>query len=259
MTISVITVTFNSAATVRHTFDSVLAQTYKDIEYIVIDGSSTDGTVDIIKEYESRFNGRMHWISEKDSGLYDAMNKGIRLASGEVVGVLNSDDFFTDKEIIATVAAEIGNHDAVYGDIHYVNESDLDNSVRYYSSAMFRPWKMIMGFMPAHPSFYCRKEIYTRHGAFDTQFKVAADFELLLRFIYIRKISMKYLPVDFVTMRTGGLSTSGMQSHRRILRDHINAYKKNGVYSNYFLEGLRYIYKIWEVGSFRIRKKLIGK
>jgi len=254
MTISVITATYNSAATVRNTFESVLAQSYKDIEYIVIDGASTDGTVDIIREYEKRFNGRMRWISEKDSGLYEAMNKGIRLSKGEVLGILNSDDFFSDSGILDTVAKEMEGVDAIYGDIHYVNEQDLSEPVRYYSSAMFRPWKMIMGFMPAHPSFYCRRNVYDRFGTFDTEFKVAADFELLLRLIYIGKISTKYLPVDFVTMRTGGISTSGMQSHRRILRDHMLAYKKNGVYSNYFLEGLRYAYKIYEIAAFRLWK-----
>ncbi len=252
MTISIITATFNSGATLRDTFESVLAQTYKDIEYIVVDGKSKDNTIEIIKEYEPKFNGSMRWISEPDKGIYDAMNKGIVMATGDVIGILNSDDFYTDTTILEKVAKEIENVDAVYGDIHYVNDGDLTKCVRYYSSKSFRLWKMRLGFMPAHPSFYCRRAVYSRYGLFDTDFKVAADFEQLLRLIYINKIFTKYLPIDFVTMRTGGASSSGLQSHKKIIRDHMLAYKKNGVYSNYFLEGIRYLYKLCEIGKARI-------
>lgn len=256
MTISIITATFNSGTTLRDTFESVLAQTYKDIEYIVIDGKSKDSTVEIIKEYEPKFNGSMRWISESDKGIYDAMNKGIAMANGEVIGILNSDDFYTDATILEKVAKEIENVDAVYGDIHYVNDGDLTKCVRYYSSKSFRRWKMRLGFMPAHPSFYCRRAVYSRYGLFDTDFKVAADFEQLLRLIYVNKIFIKYLPLDFVTMRTGGASSSGLESHKKIIRDHMRAYRKNGVYSNYFLEGIRYLYKLGEIGKARIANLL---
>lgn len=252
MTISIITATYNSGATLRDTIESVLAQTYEDIEYIVVDGASRDNTLDIIREYEPRFGGRMRWISEKDKGLYDAMNKGIAMATGEVVGILNSDDFYTSPKILETVARKIEMVDAVYGDIHYVDPADLTKPVRNYSSRRFRPWMMRLGFMPAHPSFYCRRRVYQTYGLFDTSFRVAADFEQLLRLIFINRISLRYLPVDFVTMRTGGASSSGFESHKKIIRDHMLAYKKNGIYSNYFLEGLRYIYKIGELVSHKI-------
>jgi glycosyltransferase involved in cell wall biosynthesis len=174
------------------------------------------------------------------------------MASGDIIGILNSDDFYTSNNILSQVVENIGELDAVYGDIHYVNDGDLTKMVRYYSSSFFKPWMMRLGFMPAHPSFYCRKSIYQKYGLFDTSFKVAADFEQLLRLIFINRISIKYLPIDFVTMRTGGASSSGMTSHKSIIKDHMLAYKKNGVYSNYLLEGMRYLYKILEITKYKL-------
>lgn len=256
MTISVITATFNSGKTLRDTIESVLRQTYRDIEYIIVDGASRDDTMEIVREYEPRFEGRMRWVSEPDRGIYDAMNKGIAMATGTVIGLLNSDDFYSDERILERVAAEIGDVDAVYGDVHYVDDGDLGRCVRRYSSKGFRRWKMLLGFMPAHPSFYCRRTVYTRFGLFDTDFRVAADFEQLLRLIYINRIHTRYVPMDFVTMRTGGASSSGLTSHKKIIRDHMLAYRKNGVRSNYFFEGLRYAWKLWEVGSQRVARAL---
>lgn len=247
MKISIITATYNSGSTLQDTFESILSQTHRDLECIVVDGGSKDNTIDIIKKYESRFHGRMKWISEPDKGIYDAMNKGIALATGDVVGILNSDDFFSSADVLENVARHINDVDAVYGDIHYVHNSNLDFCVRYYSSRRFAPWKMRMGFMPAHPSFYCHRRLYSKYGVFDPELPVAADFELLLRFIFINKIRTKYIPLDFVTMRTGGASTSGFKSHRRILKDHFIAYRKNSVKSNYMLESCRYFYKLAEI------------
>lgn len=257
MVISIITATYNSAKTVRDTFKSVLLQNYTNYEYIVIDGGSKDGTVDIIREYEPLFGGRMEWISEPDKGIYDAMNKGIRMASGEVVGLLNSDDFYTSDDVLATVAEKMSHTgiDAVYGDVHYVNASDLTKCVRYYSSKPFRRTWMRLGFMPAHPSFYCRRDVYEKYGTFDLTYKVAADFENLLRLIFVNRIKTAYVPKDFVTMRTGGASSSGLQSHKKIMRDHLRALKANGVYSNACLLGLRYLYKIYEILQTRVNRK----
>lgn len=249
MKISIITATFNSASTVKDTFESVLAQTYKDIEYIVIDGLSKDNTVEIIKEYEPKFGGRMRYVSEKDKGLYDAMNKGIAMATGDVVGILNSDDFYTSNDILELVAKKMQdkNIDAVYGDIHFVNDNDLSKCVRYYSSHIFSRWLMRYGFMPAHPSFYCRRDVYTKYGAFDTSYKIGADFESLLRYIFINHIKTVYIKRDFVTMRTGGASTEGFGSRKQIMKDHLKALKNNGVYSNVIMLSLRYPYKIYEI------------
>jgi glycosyltransferase involved in cell wall biosynthesis len=249
MKISIITATFNSEKTIQSTIDSILAQKHKDIEWIVVDGKSTDKTMEIVNSNVSRFyRGGVQIISEKDNGLYDAMNKGIRMASGDVVGILNSDDFYTADDVLETIdTAFLGSDcDAVYGDVHYVQESDLSRCVRYYSSKVFSREKMCMGFMPAHPSFYCKKTIYQKYGLFDTSYKIAADFEQLLRLIYVEEIRTKYIEKDFVTMRLGGASTSGFRSRKQIMKEQIKAFKKNNVRTNVFLLSLRYIYKLTE-------------
>lgn len=249
MKISIITATFNSGSTLRDTMMSVLNQSYHNFEHIIVDGLSKDNTMEIVREMEPLYNGRLRYISERDKGIYDAMNKGIRMASGDVIGILNSDDFYTSGYVLETLANVLrqSGADAVYGDIHYVDDDNLSKCVRYYSSGSFRPWMMRLGFQPAHPSFYCKKEIYDRHGSFDINFRVAADFEHLLRLIYIQQITTCYVPIDCVTMRTGGASTSGMKSHLSILADHLRAYRKNGVNSNLFLDTARYVYKVGEL------------
>ena len=249
MKVSIITATYNSGKTLKDTLESVLHQSYADIEYIVVDGVSKDNTLDLLKQYEPLFKGKMKFISEPDKGLYDAMNKGIQMASGDIVGILNSDDFFNNEKIIEEVVCAIDTYhvDAVYGDVHYVHDNDLAKCVRYYSSKIFKPGLMRLGFMPAHPSFYCKTEVYRENGVFDTTFKQAADFELLLRLIYCKSIRTKYLPIDFVTMRTGGLSTSGFRSHKAIMKDHRKALRVNGVWSCYLLLALRYLYKMTEL------------
>lgn len=245
--ISLITVTFNSDKTLRDTINSVLKQTYTNIEYIVVDGLSKDNTMDIVREYEPQFEGRMKWISEKDKGLYDAMNKGVRMATGDVVGILNSDDFFTANDVLEKVAAGFDKQtDAVYGDLHYVHPDDLQHSVRYYSSKIFKRNLMRMGFIPAHPTFYCRRECFDKFGYYKTDYKIAADFDLLLRFIYVNRIRIKYLPMDMVTMRTGGASTNGLKSRMGGMNEHLRSLRENGVKSNRFILSLRYFYKITE-------------
>lgn len=255
MRISLITACYNSGSTLRDTMESVLRQTYHDIEYIIVDGASKDDTMDLVREYESRFEGRLRWISEPDKGIYDAMNKGLAMASGDVVGILNSDDFFSSNDILARVASEMSdeNLDAVYGDIHFVNDEDLTKCVRYYSSRYFRRWQMRLGFMPAHPSFYCRRRVYDEYGVFNASYRVSADFELLLRLIFIHRIRIKYLPLDFVTMRTGGASTSGLKSHKKIIEEHLRAYRDNGVRSNLFFECIRFPCKLVALALYRIR------
>lgn len=264
MTLSIITATYNSADTLTDTLESVLAQTFTDYELIIVDGQSTDGTLEIIERYAPRFEGRLRVVSEPDQGIYDAMNKGIRMCRGEVVGLLNSDDFYTSPHVLATLAKTIEDSrvDAVYGDVHYVAPNDVSKMVRYYSSRPFRPWMMRLGFMPAHPSFYCRREVYQQYGLFDIQYKVAADFEQLLRLIFIHRITTAYVPLDCVTMRVGGASSSGLQSHRRILSDHLQAFRQHHVYTNVFLLSLRYLYKMAEClttrskSVFRTRQRL---
>ena len=250
MKISLITITYNSGNTLSTTLESVLHQTYSDIEYILVDGASKDNTVSIIKQYEPLFEGRMKWISEPDKGLYDAMNKGIRMSTGDIVGILNSDDFFTSNDILKKNANAFQQDiqlDAVYGDVHFVHPSNLNKCVRYYSSKIFKRSLMKLGFMPAHPSFYIRRKCFEKYGLYKTDYKIAADFEFLLRVIYKKKIRIQYLPIDMVTMRTGGASTSGLESHKRIMKEHLRAFRENGIYINAFLLSLRYIYKVKEL------------
>ena len=248
MKISLITTTFNSGRTFSDTIESVLKQScISNIEYIVIDGFSHDNTINLIRKFEPCFNGRMKWISEQDAGLYDAMNKGIRMATGDIIGILNSDDFFTSNDVLEKVAAGFTEDtDAVYGDVHFVRPDDLNRCVRYYSSRIFRRSLMRLGFIPAHPSFYCRRECFEKYGYYKTDYKIAADFDLLLRFIYVHRIRIKYLSVDMVTMRLGGASTSGLKSRITGMNEHLRSFKENGIYTNRFLLSLRYFYKITE-------------
>ncbi len=266
MKITIITATYNSAATVRDTLESVLRQTYHDIDYVVIDGGSKDGTVDIVREYVPKFLGRLRYVTEPDKGIYDAMNKGIRMAKGDVVGLLNSDDFYSADDVLETVNRTFAEHpgtDAVYADVRYVDEKDTSETVRYYSSRVFRRWLMRLGFMPAHPTLYCRKEVYERFKLpngeyFNTTYKIAADFENLLRMIFVGHIKTRYIRREFVTMRTGGASSSGSSSHKQINEDHRRAFRENGVYSNWGLLGLRYVYKLMELAAAKVQKDRKG-
>ena len=249
MRISIITATYDSGATICDTLESVLSQTYQDLEHIIVDGKSSDDTVSLCRRYSEMYGGRMKIVSEPDKGVYDAMNKGIAMATGDIVGMLNSDDFFSSSDILSKVAEEFKDDsvDAVYGDIHFVEPTDLGKCVRYYSSRFFRNWMMTFGYQPAHPSFYCRRECYIKYGNFDISFKIAADFENMLRLIYIHNIKTKYIPLDFVTMRQGGISTNGISSHKRILLEHYRAYKKNGVSLGYCFDIMRYPLKVGEL------------
>lgn len=248
MTISIITTTFNSESTIAGTVESVLKQSHKDIEYWIIDGNSKDGTLDILKRYEPLFDGKMHIISEPDNGIYDAMNKGIERCTGDVIGILNSDDYFTSDDIIENVAKafEHENIDAVYGDIHFIHNDNPKKIVRYYSSAMFSPFWLRFGFMPAHPSFYVRREVYKKFGDYSTDYKIASDYEMMVRLFYKHKIKAQYIKKDFVTMRTGGVSTKNIKNRLLITREDVKACKHNGLYTNLLLISTKYLYKIFE-------------
>lgn len=259
MKISLITVTYNSEKTLRKTIQSVLAQKFINLEYIIIDGQSKDNTVSIIKESEPLFNNNLKWISEKDTGIYDAMNKGIKIATGDIIGILNSDDYFTSDnilEIIHTTFEKNQSIDAIYGDIHYINNNP-NQIIRYYSSKIFKPQLMRLGFMPAHPSFYVKKQVYTQWGVYKTNYKIAADFEFLLRVILKGKIQTLYLPIDMVTMKIGGVSTNNIKSHIQIMKEHLRACKENQIKTNIFLLSLRYFYKIYELYKYKIVFSLI--
>lgn len=249
MKISIITATHNSAVTLRDTLDSILMQTYQDYELLIQDGGSTDGTLDIIAEYAPRFGDRMKVDSHMDTGIYDGLNRGCRRATGDVVGTLNSDDFYSSTNVLETIARTYASNpeiEAVYADVHYVMPKNLNHVVRYYSSRKFKPQRMKMGYMPAHPTFYVRRSCYERYGYYDLDLKVASDFEFALRLIYIHHIRTRYVAQDWVTMRIGGASTSGLKSHLHIIRDHIKAFRKHGITFNPMLYSWRYVGKLGE-------------
>ena len=248
MKISIVTATYNSALTLADTIKSVLGQTYHDIEYIVVDGKSTDDTLNIVKQYEPLFNGRLKWVSEKDGGIYDAMNKGFMMATGDVVGILNSDDYFTSNDVIERVADALNdtNLDAVYGDIHFIRDGAPDKCVRYYSSKPFRPLWLRFGFMPAHPSFYCRREVFNKAGLYKTDYEIGSDYEMMVRLFIKYQIKAKYLPIDFVTMRIGGASTRNVRSRMQLIKDDVRGCRENGVYTNRLMISMKFLYKIFE-------------
>ena len=256
MKISVVTVTFNSSATVRDTFDSVLNQHYEDYEYLVIDGGSKDSTVSIIKEYEPKFGGKMRWISEKDKGMYDGINKGIRMATGDVVGIINSDDFYHRTDIFDIINDAFEKNEdiqAIYGDVRFVNPDNLEKTVRYYSSKHWKPSCFRLGFMPAHPSFFTYKVNFEKYGYYQHDYHIAADYELLIRHLYTNRVPARYLPVDFMKMRTGGRSTNGWRSNVLLNKEIVRACKENGIYTNLPLLFMKYFVKVFELINTRNR------
>jgi len=230
--ISIITVVWNNKKTIKDAIDSVLAQTYKDIEYIIIDGASTDGTVEVVKSYGDKIS---KFVSEPDCGLYDAMNKGIALATGDVVGILNSDDFYIDNRVIERVVKEFEEKqtDSVFADLVYVKSENLDKIVRYYDSSYFTPQKFAYGWMPAHPTFFVKRWVYEKYGLFRTDLKIAADFDILARFLYTHKISYSYIKEVIVKMRLGGISTSFSSIWTNNI-EQLRICRQNGIDTNIF-------------------------
>lgn len=246
MKVSIITATYNSSAHIVDCVKSVNDQTYQDIEHIIVDGASKDNTLDIVNGISNRV---VKIISEPDKGIYDAMNKGIQAATGDVIGILNSDDFFTSDDVIQTVVDSFKNNDidALYGDVHFVSPDNLSKNVRYYSSSVFNPSLFRFGFMPAHPSFYMKKECYDKYGLYALDYKIASDYDLLIRYLYKEKIKYKYIKKDFVTMRTGGVSTENFNSRVTLNKEIVRACRKYGIYTNLFMLSLKYLYKIFEL------------
>jgi glycosyltransferase len=228
MTVSIITASYNNVDTIESTVRSVLSQTYPNIEYIVVDGSSTDGTADVIRQFDPAI---AHWVSEPDEGLYFALNKGIAMASGDVVGFLHADDVLHDYFVIDSVMKVFRKTqcDAVYGDLVYVARNDLGNIVRFWKSCPFRPQLLAQGWMPPHPTLFVRREIYERLGSFDTSLRIAADYDLVLRFFKQPDFRSEYLPHVLVRMRMGGVSNKSMANMLLKSREDYQAMKNNNI------------------------------
>lgn len=228
MKVSIITVCYNSAATIKDTIVSVLEQDYSDIEYIIVDGASKDQTMEIVNQYKERI---AKVISEPDKGIYDAMNKGIQLATGDVVGILNSDDFFSSSKSISEVVKNFKDDiDAVYGDLIYVKQNNVKLFSRLYSSKYFQTWKIRFGFMVPHPTFYARRSLFDKLGYYKLNYRVAADFELMARF-FKSGIKTRRVNSILVAMREGGISSSGIKWRIHQNMEISRACNENGIFT----------------------------
>lgn len=231
MKISIITVAFNAAHTIADTLESVAGQTHSEIEHIVVDGASTDGTLDVVRRHGQRV---ARLISEPDHGIYDAMNKGIRLATGDVIGFLNADDKYPDTGVLARVSAVLEREklDALFGDAEFVSSARPDQPVRRYRSERFRPDRIAWGWMPAHPTLFLRRRVYERFGMFRTDYRIAGDFELVARMFHGGTLRYRHLPEVLVRMRTGGVSTGGWRNTILLNREVLRACRENGIQTN---------------------------
>ena len=243
MKVSIVTVCYNSEATIRDTIESVLAQSYPDIEYIVVDGASSDRTMAIVDEYIDNIS---KVISEPDKGIYDAMNKGIKLATGDVIGLLNSDDLLADNKIIADVANVYENNpniDGVYGDLIFVKRFNIVKKVRSYSSRYFSQWKIRFGLMLPHPTLYLKREVFSNIGFYKSDYRAAADFEFITRLV-VRGGELKRLPKVMVKMREGGISTTGFLGRIHQNMEIVRACRENGIYTNLFMVSVKIPFKV---------------
>lgn len=243
MKVSILTVVYNGAATIAHCIESVLGQDYGDIEYIVVDGNSKDGTQDIVRSYGDRIS---RFVSERDSGIYDAMNKGIQLATGDIVGVLNADDFYAFPSVISEVieAFKSGSYEAVYGDLEYIDANDATVVRRKWVSGAYKIGSFLNGWMPPHPTFFVKREVYQAHGTFRLDLGTAADYELMLRFVHREKIRLGYVPRVLVKMRAGGASNSTLKNRLAANRNDRLAWKINNLTPKFYTLWLKPLRKI---------------
>jgi glycosyltransferase len=242
--ISIITVTYNSALTITDTLKSVQSQDYPNIEHIIVDGNSQDDTIKIIKS----FPHVSKWISEKDSGFYDAMNKGVQLATGDIIGILNSDDIYAHSSVLSKVGERFmsNNIDALYGDLYYVNAENTNKVIRIWKSGKFKRSNFNYGWMPPHPTFFVKKEVYTKAGNFNVSLKRSADYELMLRILVKYKFKAEYLQDVLVKMRTGGVSGSSWEGRLKANMEDRMAWKINNLEPYFFTLYLKPFRKLFQ-------------
>ncbi|AFK02517.1 glycosyl transferase family 2 [Emticicia oligotrophica DSM 17448] len=244
MKISIITVAFNSAATIKDTIDSVLAQDYPSIEYIIVDGGSKDGTVEILKSY----GDKIKWVSEKDNGIYDAMNKGVKMATGYAIGVMGSDDFYPNNQVISKVAKAFkeSKADSVYGDLYYVDFADTNKIVRNWISGSYNRKRFLNGWMPPHTAFFLTKAAYDKYGFYNISYRSAGDYELMLRMLYKHKLSSFYIPEVLMKMRTGGTSNASLKNRIRANKEDRRAWAENGLVPRWYTLYAKPISKLFQ-------------
>ncbi len=245
MKVSIVTVCYNAAATIADTLESIALQSFLDVENIVIDGASTDNTLEIVQRYAGRLT-QVH--SDPDHGVYDAMNKGLALASGEVIGFLNADDVYAGKDVLSRVMAimEREGLDALLGDVEFFRPEDPARTVRRYRSARFTPDRIAWGWMPAHPALFLRRHVYERFGLFRTDYRIAGDFEFCARIFRDETLAFRSVPETLVRMRTGGISTGGWRSTLLLNREVMRACRENGIDTNMLKIFSKYPAKVLE-------------
>jgi glycosyltransferase len=243
MKVSVITAVFNNKQQIGDCIRSVLFQSFQEIEYIIIDGGSTDGTLDVIKGYSSRIS---KWTSEPDRGIYDALNKGLGMATGDIVSFLNADDIYAKDYVIDKVVSRMTGHsaDCCYGDLLYVDKNNTDRIIRYWKSEPYKKELFYWGWMPPHPTFFARREIYDRYGYFNTAFTISADYELMLRFMVRHEISTHYIPEVLVKMRTGGASNRSLKNLIIKTAEDYKAWKVNNLKGRFYTIPFKNLSKI---------------
>ena len=242
MKVSIITATYNSAATIRDTVVSVNNQTYRNIEHVVVDGVSEDNTLNLL----NHFGHHGPVISERDNGIYDAMNKGVKIASGDIIGILNSDDFYPDTTVIEEVVKVFQREDcdAIYGDLVFVHSVETKRVLRKWIAGKFRKNAFYNGWMPPHPTFFVKREVYEKYGNFDLDFKSSSDYELLLRFLFLKEIKVKYIPGVMVHMRIGGQSNRSLKNRVAAHIEDYRAWKTNGISPKWYTLAMKPLRKV---------------
>ena len=259
MKITVITCTYNNVKTVERALLSVLNQNHKEVDYVVIDGGSTDGTLDILKKYRSHFQT---FISEPDKGLYDALNKGIRNAKGEYVGFLHSDDFFLSNTVLTEIEqfilASSQKPAGVSGEmVYFAKEESRLRMHRRYSTSHFKPWQFRFGVMPGHTATFIQKAVYDTYGLYRTDFRIAADYDLLVRFIAVEKLPWRYTDQVWIAMQMGGVSTANLQSNFLLSREIEKLLKEKNIWTHSILLYFKYVFKFSRKLYYSIRKKYV--
>lgn len=245
--VSVITVCYNSEKTIRGTIESVLSQNYPFIEHIIVDGLSKDGTMNVINEYKGRIS---QIISESDLGIYDAMNKGLAKATGDIIGILNSDDIFDSPDVISNVVDHfnsVPSAEIVFGDTVYVDPENIDKVTRFYCSKNFKPFKLRYGWMPPHPSTFIKANVYQKFGNYSIDYKISGDYELFVRLFLLHNVCFSRLDKILVRMRSGGVSSSGVKSKWVLNNEIVKACRANGIYTNIFFVLLKMPMKMMEM------------
>ncbi|MEO8820573.1 MAG: glycosyltransferase family 2 protein [Ginsengibacter sp.] len=256
MKVSIITVTMNSEKHLSDCISSVKRQNYKDIEYIIIDGKSTDGTLDIIQQNKKNITS---WISEADRGMYDAINKGIKMATGDIIGILNSDDMFASADSVRSIVDcfETTGTDSVYGDLIYVDALNTQKILRYWKGGSYKRSRFRYGWMPAHPTFYMKRELITQYGLYENHYHTAADYEFMARYLFLHKVTATYIDSMLVKMRSGGISNVTLKSRIRANRRDFLAMKKNRIPFSFFVSILKPLIKIPQFKSGHAKQYLL--